>query len=62
MLRVKTGTWTFSHFQMLFADKEWSQANFWTPLFNSLIVATGAGLLGILIGGTVAWFITRSDL
>ena len=62
MLRVKTGSWTLSHFQMLFADAEWSRANFWTPLFNSLIVATGAGLLGILIGGTVAWFITRSDL
>ena len=62
MLRLKTGSWTLSHFQMLFADKEWSRANFWTPLINSLIVATGAGLLGILIGGTVAWFITRSDL
>ena len=62
MLRVKTGSWTLSHFQMLFADQEWSRANFWTPLINSLIVATGAGLLGILIGGTVAWFITRSDL
>ena len=62
MLRLKAGSWTLSHFQMLFADKEWSRANFWTPLINSLIVATGAGLLGILIGGTVAWFITRSDL
>ena len=37
MLRVKTGSWTLSHFQMLFADAEWSRANFWTPLFNSLI-------------------------
>ena len=62
MLRVKVGTWTLNHFQMLFADREWSRANFWTPLLNSLIVASGSGLLGILIGGTVAWFITRSDL
>ena len=27
-----------------------------------MIVACGSGVLGILIGGTVAWFITRSDL
>ena len=62
MLRLPVGSWTLSHYQMLFADREWSRANFWTPLFNSLIVASGAGILGILIGGTVAWFITRSDL
>ena len=62
MLRVPVGSWTLNHYQMLFADREWSRSNFWTPLFNSLIVASGAGLLGILIGGTVAWFITRSDL
>ena len=62
MLRVPVGTATLNHFQMLFADREWSRSNFWTPLLNSLIVAAGSGLLGILIGGTVAWFITRSDL
>lgn len=32
------------------------------PLCNSLIVALGSGTLGIAVGGTVAWFITRSDL
>ena len=62
MLRLQVGSLTMSHFQMLFADREWSRANFWIPVRNSLIVATGAGLLGIAIGGTVAWFITRSDL
>ena len=62
MLRLQVGSATLSHFQMLFADAEWSRANFFTPLINSLIVASGAGLLGIAIGGTVAWFITRSDL
>ena len=62
MLRLPVGSWTLNHFQMLFADREWSRANFWTPVVNSLIVATGAGILGIAIGGTVAWFITRSDL
>ncbi|MBQ8073719.1 MAG: iron ABC transporter permease [Clostridia bacterium] len=62
MLRQGVGSWTLNHFQMLFADREWSQSNFWTPFLNSLIVAAGSGLLGILIGGAVAWFITRSDL
>lgn len=62
MLRLPVGSWTLNHYQMLFADQEWSRSNFWIPLRNSLIVASGAGLLGILIGGTVAWFITRSDL
>lgn len=62
LLRVAVGSWTLNHFELLFQDKEWSRANFFTPLLNSLIVASGSGLLGILIGGTVAWFITRSDL
>lgn len=62
MLRLPVGSWTQAHFQELFAGDEWSRANFWTPLLNSLIVAAGSGVLGILIGGTVAWFITRSDL
>ncbi len=62
MLRVPVGSWTLNHFELLFQDREWSRANFFVPLLNSLIVASGSGLLGILIGGTVAWFITRSDL
>ncbi len=62
LLRLKVGSLTLNHFEMLFKDYEWGKANFWIPLFNSLIVACGAGLLGILIGGTVAWFVTRSDL
>lgn len=62
MLRAAVGSWTMNHFELLFADPEWSRSNFWTPFLNSLIVAVGAGVLGILVGGTVAWFITRSDL
>ena len=62
LYRAPIGTYTLNHFRELFAGDEWSRANFWIPLRNSLIVAAGAGVLGILIGGTVAWFITRSDL
>lgn len=62
LTRLPTGTFTLIHFQNLFKGSDWSRVNFWDPLVNSFIVAFGAGILGILIGGTVAWFVTRSDL
>lgn len=62
MLKLPAGTWTWQHFVKLFTPGDWSRVNFWEPLVNSLVVALGAGILGILIGGSVAWFITRSDL
>ncbi|MFR8177893.1 MAG: hypothetical protein ACLVB5_12800 [Christensenellales bacterium] len=62
LLRLPVGSTTLRHFQKLFAGDDWSQVNFWQPLCNSLIVALGSGTLGIAVGGTVAWFITRSDL
>ena len=62
LYRLPVGSFTLNHFQRLFKGDDWSRVNFWTPLVNSLIVACGSGVLGILIGGTVAWFITRSDL
>lgn len=60
--RLPTGTWTLVHFQNLFKGNEWSQVNFWEPLKNSFIVAFGSGILGIAVGGSIAWFVTRSDL
>ena len=60
--RLPVGSFTLKHFERLFAGDDWSRVNFWTPLINSFIVACGSGVLGILVGGTVAWFITRSDL
>ena len=62
LTRLPTGTWTLIHFKNLFKGDDWSRVNFWDPLWNSFIVAFGSGILGIAIGGTVAWFITRSDL
>ncbi|MDD6142122.1 MAG: iron ABC transporter permease [bacterium] len=62
LTRLPTGTWTLIHFSNLFKGDDWSRVNFWDPLWNSFIVAFGSGILGIAIGGTVAWFITRSDL
>ena len=60
--RLPVGSFTLKHFERLFAGDDWSRVNFWTPLINSFIVAFGSGVLGIAVGGTVAWFITRSDL
>ena len=62
LLRLAVGSFTWSHFKRMFSASEWSTVNFWIPLKNSFIVATGSGLLGILFGGTVAWFITRSNM
>lgn len=62
LYRLPVGSFTLNHFQRLFRGDDWSRVNFWTPLVNSFIVALGAGVLGIVVGGTVAWFITRSDL
>lgn len=62
LMRLPVGMWTLNHFAKLFKGDDWSYVNFWQPLGNSFIVAMGAGLLGILVGGSVAWFITRSDL
>ena len=62
LYRMEVGSFTLKHYQRLFAGDDWSRVNFWTPLINSFIVACGSGVLGIVIGGTVAWFITRSDL
>ena len=62
LYRMQVGEFTLNHFNRLFAGDDWSRVNFWTPLLNSFIVACGSGVLGIVVGGTVAWFITRSDL
>ena len=62
LYRMKVGDWTTKHFLKLFEGGDWSNVNFWEPLKNSFIVAIGSGILGIVIGGTIAWFVTRSDL
>ena len=62
LYRQSVGAFTTKHFEKLFEGGDWSNVNFWEPLKNSFIVATGAGVLGIAIGGSIAWFVTRSDL
>ena len=62
LARQPEGSWTFFHFTKLFGGGKWSSTYFWQPLINSLLLGLGSGILGIIVGGTVAWFITRSDL
>ncbi len=62
LYRKNVGSFTTQHFIKLFEGSDWSDVNFWEPLRNSFIVALGAGILGIAIGGSIAWFVTRSDL
>jgi len=62
LYRKNVGSFTTQHFVKLFEGSEWSDVNFWEPLKNSFIVAAGSGVLGIAIGGSIAWFVTRSDL
>lgn len=62
LYKLPVGSYTWKHFQKLFKGDDWSRVNFWDPLWHSFVVACGSSVLGILIGGTVAWFITRSDL
>ena len=62
LYRKSVGDFTTQHFIKLFEGSDWSDVNFWEPLKNSFIVAAGAGILGIAIGGSIAWFVTRSDL
>ena len=62
LLGLDVGAFTWNHFERLFSVSEWSRVNFWEPLKNSLIMASGAAVLGIVIGGVVAWFVTRSNM
>ena len=62
LYRKSVGDFTTQHFIKLFEGSDWSDVNFWEPLKNSFIVAAGAGVLGIAIGGSIAWCVTRSDL
>jgi len=35
---------------------------FWTPLLNTLSVALGAIVMSVLIGGSLAWLLSRTDM
>lgn len=59
---LKSGEFTLFHWTKLFGGGEWSKETFWKPLLNSFMVGFGGAVLGIGIGGSVAWLLARSNM
>ena len=58
------GTFTIRHWKRLLTSTEYDYAkvSLWIPLGKSVLMALLAGVIAVLFGGVVAWFITRSDI
>lgn len=64
-LSLKDGDFSWLNFKMLLANaftSEYSQSFFWKPLGNSLLMSACASVIAILVGGSVAFLITRTDI
>ena len=55
------GTFTTYHWKRLFAS-EFSNSLLWSPLRNSLWTSAWSCVVSILIGGSFAWLVSRSDM
>ncbi len=55
---LKDGDLTLVHFRALLS----SDVRFWKPLWNSLRMSAYASVIAILVGGTFAFLITRTDI
>jgi len=56
------GDVTLFHWKKVFFDGETSQNMFYKPFWNTVNVSLWACAISILLGGSVAWLVTRSDL
>ena len=56
------GEFTLFHWYKVLFDGENSQAIFYTPIWNSIVVSFGSSILAIVLGGVIAWFVTRSNI
>lgn len=58
------GSFTMYHWTTLLFEKlyNYSRITFWRPLLNSVMMAIVSCIVAVGFGGTVAWFITRSDI
>ena len=64
-LKLKSGSFSLLNFKMLLGNAftaEYSISYFWKPLWNSLRMSTYASVIAILLGGIVAFLITRTDI
>ena len=57
----QVGDLTWAHWQRNFFSEN-AYAFFYRPLLNTLKIAIGFSLLALLIGGTLAWLVVRTDL
>ena len=49
--------------KLLFTEaNKYSLLNFYKPMLNSIVLATLSALFALVVGGTVAWFVTRSNM
>ena len=55
------GSFTMKYWAATLASKI-SQAMFYKPLMNSLMISLSVSFFGILIGGVLAWLVSRTDL
>lgn len=58
---AKIGDLTWAHWQRNFFSEN-AYAFFYRPLINTLKIALGFSLLALIIGGTLAWLVVRTDL
>jgi len=55
------GEFTFAHWIRSFFSEN-SDAYFYRPLLNTLIVASSLSIMALVIGGGLAWLVVRTDL
>lgn len=64
-LALKKGDLTWAHWPNLLFNTQtegYSLNYFWTPLYQSVLMALLACVVAVLSGGILAWFITRSNI
>lgn len=58
---AEPGKFTVAHWDRLLFGRA-SKRMVWEPFMNTLITGTTAAVLALMVGGTLAWLVTRSDL
>ncbi len=56
-----TGAWTGYYVERVM-NSPIAQSLFWTPLTNTLRIATGVIVISLSLGGVLAWLVSRSDM
>lgn len=59
---AKVNSTTLFHWRKVFADGERSLKLFYKPFLNTMQVSLASSLIAILLGGLVAWLVTRTNI